>query len=396
LLIKNSGTRMAEFSDASEFRTYGNVIFNEDGADNDFRVESSTDAYALFVQGSDGSVGLGTGSPSEILHLHERDASAKIRIQKFEVDGHQVPDQVIGAVEFWSNDDNWTPSGGSAGDGGLRASVQAIIEGTSADTGLQFFTGASGADAVEVMRINSYKRVGIGEPSPLRRLHIGGASGSDSTLLLHMDADTVGGECGIEFKADSTNDDRRIKAAIKYKRDDPGTRGTGNLHFCVHGGNDDVNVSTTHSRMMLNTDGLHFNGDTAAANALDDYEEGNGNSSAIAVKLGSTALTVSGVGYKYTKIGNIVNFQFEFRITDLNGASSGAFTVGLPFAAVSGGYSAGALRIYNGAVDGNEFIGIDSNASILYLARNRDSNSTTDITATDSAYYFGQITYTTS
>jgi hypothetical protein len=38
----------------------GGAVFNESGADVDFRVESDTDANALFVQGSDGFVGIGT------------------------------------------------------------------------------------------------------------------------------------------------------------------------------------------------------------------------------------------------------------------------------------------------------------------------------------------------
>jgi cytoskeletal protein CcmA (bactofilin family) len=41
----------------------GGAVFNETGADVDFRVESDTVDHALFVQGSDGSVGIGTSSP---------------------------------------------------------------------------------------------------------------------------------------------------------------------------------------------------------------------------------------------------------------------------------------------------------------------------------------------
>ena len=37
----------------------GSFIFNESGADKDFRVESDTKTHALFVEGSDGSVGIG-------------------------------------------------------------------------------------------------------------------------------------------------------------------------------------------------------------------------------------------------------------------------------------------------------------------------------------------------
>jgi len=46
-----------------EDATQDTLIINEPGADVDFRVESNTDTHALFVQGSDGNVGIGTTSP---------------------------------------------------------------------------------------------------------------------------------------------------------------------------------------------------------------------------------------------------------------------------------------------------------------------------------------------
>jgi hypothetical protein len=42
----------------------GHAVFNEDGADADFRVESATTANAFFVEGSSGNVGIGTSSPA--------------------------------------------------------------------------------------------------------------------------------------------------------------------------------------------------------------------------------------------------------------------------------------------------------------------------------------------
>jgi hypothetical protein len=47
----------------------GGAVFNESGADVDFRVESDTDANALFVEGSSGNVGIGTGSPTRKLSI---------------------------------------------------------------------------------------------------------------------------------------------------------------------------------------------------------------------------------------------------------------------------------------------------------------------------------------
>jgi hypothetical protein len=45
----------------------GGAVFNEASADVDFRVESDNNANALFVQGSDGNVGIKTASPSNSL-----------------------------------------------------------------------------------------------------------------------------------------------------------------------------------------------------------------------------------------------------------------------------------------------------------------------------------------
>lgn len=55
------------------------VVVNESGADKDFRVEASGEPNALFVQGSDGMVGIGTASPNEKLHLLDTSTNAVVR-----------------------------------------------------------------------------------------------------------------------------------------------------------------------------------------------------------------------------------------------------------------------------------------------------------------------------
>ncbi|HEC63860.1 MAG TPA: hypothetical protein ENI23_01045, partial [bacterium] len=50
------------------FSPGGGAIFNQQGNDVDFRVEGVGNANALFVQGSDGFVGIGTASPQSGLH----------------------------------------------------------------------------------------------------------------------------------------------------------------------------------------------------------------------------------------------------------------------------------------------------------------------------------------
>ena len=48
----------------------GEFVINDDGVDRDFRVESDNNTHALFVQGSDGNVGIGTTTPADELHVN--------------------------------------------------------------------------------------------------------------------------------------------------------------------------------------------------------------------------------------------------------------------------------------------------------------------------------------
>jgi hypothetical protein len=45
------------------------AVFNEEGADHDFRIESDTNIHAFFLQGSDGRVGIGDSAPPTILSV---------------------------------------------------------------------------------------------------------------------------------------------------------------------------------------------------------------------------------------------------------------------------------------------------------------------------------------
>jgi hypothetical protein len=59
------GNNNAMYADLSE------VVFNDDSNDIDFRVESDTNTHALFVQGSDGNVGIGVNVPNKKLTVTE-------------------------------------------------------------------------------------------------------------------------------------------------------------------------------------------------------------------------------------------------------------------------------------------------------------------------------------
>ena len=50
--------------------TAGHAVFNEDGVDADFRVESDTQTHMLFVDGGNNAVGIGTSGPIRTLHVN--------------------------------------------------------------------------------------------------------------------------------------------------------------------------------------------------------------------------------------------------------------------------------------------------------------------------------------
>ena len=114
-----------------------------------------------FAVKNDGTVGIGTTSPSDLLHVMETNAAAQIRIQRHEVDGILDDNDEIGALEFWTNDDTYA-SGASA----LRAKIMAEVQNTSSGTNLQFWTGNSTSAAAERIRIQADGKVGIGTDSP--------------------------------------------------------------------------------------------------------------------------------------------------------------------------------------------------------------------------------------
>ncbi len=92
---------------------------------------------------------------------------------------------------------------------------------------------------------------------------------------------------------------------------------------------------TTERVRFQKTGGISFNGDTAAANALDDYEEG------------TWTPTLHGTWYNsgtfnnavYTKIGRLVTVSFDlFQNSNNMGWQSGASIRGFPFGVYSSGY----------------------------------------------------------
>ena len=92
-------------------------------------------------------------------------------------------------------------------------------------------------------------------------------------------------------------------------------------------------ANDTERMRILAGGGLTFNGDTAAANALEDYEEGT--FTPLLKFSGATTGIVQNSSYTtgwYTKVGNLVNFGFILILSSKGSASGSAQITGLPFA----------------------------------------------------------------
>jgi hypothetical protein len=117
-------------------------------------------------------------------------------------------------------------------------------------------------------------------------------------------------------------------------------------------------------------------GDTAAANALDDYEEGTFTATLKgSVSDPSTAVTTTG---RYTKIGDVVSVRVAFASVDTTGASGDATIIGLPFTSsgISVGGATSNLFGFAGRTSISSYV---NNSTTLSVFATSDGGSFTDI-----------------
>jgi len=78
-IVTNSGNQAGSFT---TLNTSGQVVFNDAGADVDFRVESDTLSHALFLDGATGNVAINTDDPNDNLHARADSDGKGITIQR--------------------------------------------------------------------------------------------------------------------------------------------------------------------------------------------------------------------------------------------------------------------------------------------------------------------------
>jgi hypothetical protein len=160
----------------------------------------------------------------------------------------------------------------------------------------KWFQAASGTAGdpitfTQAMTLDASGNLGIGTSSPSVRLHIKGPAQTVSVLRLEPSTSTT-----IYSQVQGNNGDLTLQA-------DPGNaEGSTSMRFEVDG-TERMRIDSS-GYLRLAGGGIQFNGDTAAANALDDYEEGTW-TPVISDGTNNATMGVSAQG-RYTKIGNLV------------------------------------------------------------------------------------------
>ena len=164
-------------------------------------------------------------------------------------------------------------------------------------------SNTSGSD--DTITVASNGRVGINKSSPDQILHV---EDSGSNVYVRV---TETGNTGIDFGQ--------------------ATDGNGVINLRD---NADIQILTNgvEELRVLAAGGLTFNGDTAAANALDDYEEGTFTGRFNNSDDDATVSHGNQTGF-YVKVGSLVHFSLYFDDIDVSsvGSISNAHIFGLPF-----------------------------------------------------------------
>ena len=271
----------------------GSFVFNETGADKDFRIEGDSEANLFFADASTDRIGIGTNSPSTLLHLKSSGAGdPKIKIENTAADQHEgmlhfyktgsspADADAVGSVGFYA--DNSADEETLFGD--MKAYTDDVTDGTE-DGSIKFRTTTAGT-LTDTMALVSGK-VGIGTNSPSYALSVESAASvvdaaRFSLSLYDTTSMAAGVGAGIAFWGRHTSGSFSYMGAIQgAKSNGTDSNLDGDLVFSTRqhsGGTMTERVRMTPTGVGIGTtspDGqLHIhNGSAGTITAQADYDE---------------------------------------------------------------------------------------------------------------------------
>ena len=214
-------------------------------------------------------------------------------------------------------------------------------------------TGIDDNATSTAITIDASEKVGIGTTSPAQSVQLSkNTIGGTTSLLVSNPNGSVGAAAALKLGV-SPEDDTVAKFAIIHKRN--AVYGRGNTHFCsnpvgdvtevtdadavitIEGSSGNVGIGDTTPSVPLDvagnirtSTGILFGTDTAAANALDDYETGDFTAT-LRGGTGEPATLLTATAARYTKIGRSVTFEITLENQNTTGYSGTVSFTGLPF-----------------------------------------------------------------
>jgi hypothetical protein len=324
-----------------------------------------------------GNVGIGTSSPAEKLEIATNDQSSILRLTDTATIG--AVDRKVGGIEFYQSD----ASGGAA----VNSSIESYHANISGATDLRFSTG----DNSERI-ITSGGSVGIGTSSPQTNLHV------DAGTKNYTDTTPGLGSYAMSIESGSTG---TCGIGIGSHNNIPSIQGFGggtgyNLALCPSNGS--VAIGHTSPSQALDvvgnievSGGIYLGG-IAAANLLDDYEEGTWEPAYQPQTGALGSITYSIQAGNYTKVGRQVTVTGRITTTGsvtIGTASSGMRISGLPFTAGNGEafYSAAPLSYIEswtiGDAPSSAYVATNSNLMVLRIRNAGSDGPENNMTASE-------------
>ena len=301
----------------------GNLIFESNGGEIKLQTSNGGEDLARFI--NQGAVELFHDNSQKLATKSDGiDVTGEVQCDSLDVDGIARISSNVGigtdsvttqgklyivADSGNSNDVKiaLSPTNSSGGTNPL-AQVAATANGTYGSD-LYFTTRTTSGTTAERVRIDQQGNIGFGVTAPNYPLHLN-RSGSTSVYTQFTNGSTgTGTSDGLQVGINTSGD------GILFQNENKAIR---------------VFTNGSERARFLAAGGLTFNGDTAAANALDDYENGTFTPTVEGSTVTGT-VTYSAQRGKYTKVGHRVFFEIYVAWGSGTGSGSQLYIYGLPY-----------------------------------------------------------------
>ena len=341
---------------------------------------SGTNVRALTIDQSQ-RVGIGSTAPTSNLSFGATDAVISLDTS----DGSDTKSISIagggglaqtrgGFAQFYGNEYSGLAGNVTISTGDV-ADSQLILQGRNSSSIIKFNTGGS----TERARLTSDGKwlVGTSSTSSETTLLIQNSSLGTGASTLRLCNGSSGPSNGSNLSTIAFCDAGHTDAARIQVQRDGGTWTSGSsqptrlvFSTCSDGSASPTErlriTSDAYIRLASGTGGIQFNGDTAAANALDDYEEGTWTPT---LQFGGASV---GITYglqrgRYIKIGKLLKLEAQIILTS-KGTSTGTATIAIPFAytAANERYTGTLTRNFN-VPSGAGYVQTSTSPSVSFL-----------------------------